>query len=112
MRTLLLAVLLLSTGIASAQIQDMYTKTGRATSSWTTIQVSSYANILYLEVVNDTTISVTDDSLFVAFDDDTSGTRRFALLGGEVITFSNVNIPKAQIRTSGANAIPYRVRYH
>ena len=88
MRTLILTILMMVAASASAQLQDMYAKEGRATSSWTTINKSSYERIFYFEVSNDTSVSVTSDSLFVAFDTDTSGTRRFPLLGGEVITFT------------------------
>jgi len=112
MKKLLLAVLIFCASASWAQMQDMYATKGRATSSWTEITKSTYERIFYFEVTNDTSVAVTSDSLFVAFDDDTSGTRRFPLLGGEVITFSNVSVAKVQIRASGANAIPYRVRYH
>lgn len=112
MKRLALAFLMLVGTTAMAQIQTMYTTSGRATSSWTTIQKSDYERIFYFEVANDTTVSVTGDSLFVAFANDTSGTRRFMMLGGEVLTLDNLNVTKVMIRASGANAIPYRVRYH
>ena len=110
MKKLIVLALFLFTYGASAQIQNMYSKSGDATSSWTTIQKSSYQSIFAFEISNDTTAGT--DSLFVAFETDTSVARRWHLLWGETMWFDNISVTKVMIRASGANDIPYRLRYH
>ena len=111
MKKLLLVLLVFFTYGASAQIQNMYTKSGRATSDWTTIQKSNYQRIFQFEIANDTTAGT--DSLYVAFDTDTTVARRFYLLANESMWFDDLSVQKVMIRSSsGDNEIPYRIRYH
>jgi hypothetical protein len=111
MKKLLVLALFLFTYGASAQVQNMYSKSGDASSSWTTIQKSNYQNIFSFEIANDSTSGT--DSLFVAFETDTSVARRFYLLYEETMYFSNLSVSQIMIRSSsGDNAIPYRLRYH
>lgn len=111
MKKLILAVFILWAGVATAQVQNMYSKSGDASSSWTTIQKSNYQNIFEFEIANDSTSGT--DSLFIAFETDTSVTRRFYLLYEETWYKDNLSVTKIMIRSSsGSNDIPYRLRYH
>ena len=111
MKTLLFAVLILLPATIFAQFTEMYTRadTSYASTTWTKVEKGNYQKIFWCEVANDTTAGT--QKLYVAFGDDTTATRRFALKCGESAVFEPLNVTHLYIRSS-SGSIPYRVRYH
>lgn len=110
MRAFFIVVAVVLVGVlAFGQIQNMYATSGSATTSWTTIQKPTYAKIVEFELSNDETSG--SALLYFAFNDDTTSTRRFGLLWGEVINLKGINVNKILVRSS-TGTIAYRARYH
>ena len=110
MKYILVPLLLFFACGASAQVQDMYSKSGKCAVGWVTLQKSNYQRIFRAEILNDSTSGT--DSLFIAFDSDTTVARRFYLLYGESIWLEDLSVQKIMLRSSTTDSIPYRARYH
>jgi len=106
----LIVLMLVCASFASAQFTELYSVVdSTATTTWKKIEKSPYQKIIALEVANDN--STGSQVLYVAFEDDTTYNRRFALKTGEVLTMSNINVTHVYIRAS-TSTVTYRVRYH
>lgn len=110
MMKLLLALLLLP-AVSLSQYTNQYIDTTGATTSWRSITVYP-KHIGYLEVANDTVSTVTNQYLWVAFEDDTSYVapflRTYPLRGNEVRDWNSVRITHIWIKSSTGH-IPARV---
>jgi hypothetical protein len=108
----LLVALFILPSLTFAQYTSMYTSYGLATTVKTTIAKSSsapYVKLRGFEVYNDST--GTGDTLFVAFNADTTFGRYFPIVEGEKLTVESVYLSFIRIWTSG-RSIPYRARLH
>lgn len=101
---LILVVLLCISCVASAQQYSIKVKYGRATTAWT--KYGFPKRLLNISVSNDTTAGT--DSLWVAFNKDTSATGKFPLLKNETVPFPGLQADTVYVKSS-ANTIPYRI---
>ena len=105
---LVLILIVLGVAVAFGQLRKMYVSKGTVTTSWTKIYKTSPQKITQLEVISDGT---TSDTLYVAFEHDTTATQKFPLLAGESLYFATVYLDTVRLKAS-ANTIPYRARYY
>ena len=110
MKILAVLILVMLALPASAQWNDQYTASDTATTSWTTIEKDPYQRIFAFEVANDNPYSSTN-VLYVAFDYDTSATRRFVVKSGEILYYDRITVNRILIRADTGTVL-YRARYY
>ncbi len=110
MRKMLVCLLFVFALSAEAQIQKMYIFDGDVTTAWTTISKSSYAKIVQFDISNDDASNSTD-TLWVAFNADTTRAYRWPMLTGETTFFESVYLDAVRVRMSAGTA-HVRIRYH
>ena len=110
-RFLVILLILVMSVLAYGQIKRMYVWKGTVTTAWTKIyRTTPGAKMLALEVVNDAS-SASADTLWVAWNQDTTSAYMFPLLYGESKYWPSAYIDTLRLKTS-ANTIPVRVDYH
>jgi hypothetical protein len=112
-KLILVLLVLLCASVSSAQFSTMYTSYGVATPVWLNIAKSTdapYVKIRGFEVFNDST-GTAGDTLWVAFNADTTAGRLFPVLQGESLSCPSVYLSSIRVKSS-ATSVPYRARLH
>lgn len=110
MKTLITAILLLCCTSAYAQLEKQYCWYGTIGTSWTLLAKDTsktYIKTLQCEIISD---DADGDTLWVAFNADTTAANIFPLLQGESIYYASVYV--GAIRLKSSDSVPYRVRLY
>jgi hypothetical protein len=110
MKKLFFVVLVLCSSVSFAQLEKQYCWYGTIGTSWVQLAKDTsktFIKTLQLEVTSD---DADGDTLWIAFNTDTTAANIFPLLNGESIYYPSVYISSVRLKSS--DSVPYRVRIY
>lgn len=103
-------VLLLFASTAYGQLSVQYVRDTTISTSWVVTQKATNQRITQFEVINDNAFSSTD-TLYVAFNADTTAARVFKVLPGESAFYPSVTLSTLRLK-AGSGTVKIRLRYY